>query len=51
MNEQCIDCGHEFDIHHLTNGMCSACIEFNNQEDEDFTFSDFEEYLKEQSRL
>jgi predicted amidophosphoribosyltransferase len=51
MNEQCIDCGHEFDIHHLTDGLCSMCLIAEEQDDEDFTFSDYEEYLKEQSKL
>ena len=36
MDEQCIDCGHEFDIHHLTSGMCSMCLEIENQDNEDF---------------
>jgi predicted nucleic acid-binding Zn-ribbon protein len=25
MDEQCIDCGHYFDIHLLKNGLCSEC--------------------------
>lgn len=35
MNEQCIDCGHEFDMHHLKNGMCQFCIDFELDEDSD----------------
>ena len=51
MNEQCIDCGHEFDIHHLIDGSCYTCREYENDENEDFTFSDYEEYLKEENKL
>jgi len=25
MDEQCVNCGHTFNIHHLNNGFCSAC--------------------------
>lgn len=25
MDEQCLECGHTFDIHNLKNGLCSTC--------------------------
>ena len=25
MDEECIECGHRFDFHHLKNGVCSVC--------------------------
>jgi hypothetical protein len=25
MDEQCLQCGHTFDIHNLKNGLCSTC--------------------------
>jgi len=35
MDEQCIDCGHGFDIHHLKDGLCFCCRELQEWEDED----------------
>lgn len=40
---QCIDCGHEFKVHHLVNGQCSTC-RYYEQEQENTMFDPPEIY-------
>ena len=30
MDEQCMNCGHLFDIHHLKDGCCSECLDMDD---------------------